>query len=112
MNLPFMIIEQIKSATGESKTKAYLPYGMVFTLIFVDAEIDLDGEDFKSLTHIDYYTIYTLHRMKYQKVGDEWVKEIEGEPAPILAFGYFSSSPSDSDEPSSLQLLLHLHHLH
>ena len=72
---------------------------MVFTLIFIDAGIDLDGEDFKSLTHTDDYTVHSLHRMGYQKVNDQWVWEAEG----ILDQASGSSSfLSDSIGPSSL----------
>ena len=60
--------------------KACLPYSMVFPLIFIQARIDLDGKDFKSLNHTDYYTVHSLHRMGYQKVNDQWVKEVEGIP--------------------------------
>ena len=65
LNLPYMMIEQIRCTAGRFKTKAYLPYGMVFTLIFIDAEIDLEGEDFQSITHINFYTIHSLYHMGY-----------------------------------------------
>ena len=56
MNLPFMMIEQMKIAVEKSKSQACLPYGMVFTLIFMKAGIDLDGEDCKALKHTDFST--------------------------------------------------------
>ena len=93
-----MMIEQIRSAARRSKTKAYLPYGMVFTLTFIDAGIDLDGEDFKSFTHTDYYMVHSLHHMGYQKMNDQWVKKVEGIPGQASGS---SSSPSDSIDPSS-----------
>ena len=72
------MIEQIKTAIEKSITKACLPYGMVFTLIFRETGIDLDGEDYQSLKHADYYSIQTLHCMKFEKVKNEWVRQIEG----------------------------------
>ena len=110
MNLSFMMLEQIKSTAGKAKTKACLPYDMVFTLVFVDAGIDLDGEDFKSLTHTDYYTIHTLHRMKYQKVGDELVRKVQA-TQPHDSESSFSS-PSDFAESSSPAPALDPHLLH
>ena len=65
-----MMLEQIKNATDRSTIKACLSYGMVFTSIFIDAQIDLEGEDFKTLIHTNYYTKHSLHRMEYKKVND------------------------------------------
>ena len=70
MNLFFMMIEQIKTAAGKSNSQVCLSYGTVFTLIFREAGIDLDGKDFRSLKHTDHYTIHSLHRMKFRKEGD------------------------------------------
>ena len=64
MNLPSMMIE---SVVGRLKEKAYLPYDMIFTLLFINVGIDLDGEDPKSLTHTNYYTIQSLHWIKFGK---------------------------------------------
>ena len=42
---------------------------MVFTLIFRDSQIDLEGENYKKMMHIDYLNAGTLHRMKFEKRG-------------------------------------------
>ena len=90
MNLPFMILEQIKIAADRSRTKTCLPYGMVFILIFIDNEINLEEEDFRVLAHMDCYTKQSLHYMQYKKVDDHWVcegdedqeaQQIEGTPS-------------------------------
>ena len=91
----------MKNAVGKSKSQACLPYGMVFTMIFREAGIELDGENCKPLKHTDYYSIHTLNRMKFHKEGDEWIREGE-EEQPEEVSGSSSSSPSDSTEPSSL----------
>ena len=49
INLPFIMIWQIKKIIRKAKT--YLPNGMVFTLLFQAACIDLSGEDKKELYH-------------------------------------------------------------
>ena len=99
MNLSFLMIEQIKIAAGKARIQACLPYGMVFTLIFMKVDIDLKGEDCKTLKHTDFYNIHTLHHMRLRKEGDVWVRRVEG--AQSDAFGSSSSSPSNSAEPSS-----------
>ncbi|KAG1334271.1 putative Patatin [Cocos nucifera] len=98
MNLPFMMIEHIKSAAGRSKEKTCLPYDMVFILLFTDAGIDSNGEDSKSFTYTDYYTIQSLHRMKFGKKNSVWIREIEGVYPHVSGS---SSSTSDSARPSS-----------
>ena len=94
MNLPFMMMQQIKDATGRSKTKACLPHGMVFTLIFIDSETNLEGEDFKVLAHTDFYPKRSLHHMGYQKVDDQWMHEGDDDLGMHQIEGTPSSSPS------------------
>ena len=45
INLPYIMISQMKETTRKANT--CLPYGMVFTLLFEVAHIDLNGEDGK-----------------------------------------------------------------
>lgn len=71
MNLSFLMLGQIKEATKRSR--ACLPYGMVFTLIFIKFGVSLDGEDAKRLLHIDHYNQRSLQRMGYINVDDKWV---------------------------------------
>ena len=68
----------MKIAIEKSKSQACLPYGMVFTLIFMEAGIDLEEEDCKTLKHTNFYNIHTLHCMKFRKKDDVWVREVEG----------------------------------
>ena len=61
MNLPFMMLRQIKEATGRSK--ACVPNGMVFALIFMHVKISLEREDFRELLHRFLHGAITpLHR--------------------------------------------------
>ena len=95
-SLPFFImIEQIKNAARKSKGLACLPYEMVFALIFREVGIELDGENCKPLKHTDYYSIYTLHCMKFHKERDERIREGE-EEQPEEVPGSSSSSPLDN----------------
>ena len=64
INLPFIMMSQIKETIR--KVKTCLPYGMVFTLLFQTAYIDLNGKDGKELHHTDTYSIKSLIRMGYQ----------------------------------------------
>ena len=68
MNLPSMMLQQIKDMANRSK--ACLPYSMVFTLIFKDFRVDLEGEDFRELMRTDYFNAKTFHRMKIYKIHD------------------------------------------
>ena len=72
INLPFIMINQIKETT--IKTNTCLPYGMAFTVIFEAAHISLSGEDKKEPHHIDTYTAKSLIRMGYTKIDGEWRK--------------------------------------
>ena len=60
MNLPAMMLQNIKDVTNQSRT--CLSYAMVFTLIFRDSQIDLEGQDYKRMMHIDYINIEIMHR--------------------------------------------------
>ena len=68
VNLPYMMILQMSEAM--KKNRACLPYGMVFTLIFREFGVSLDGEVPKKLMHTDYYNKKSLHRMGFVKVND------------------------------------------
>ena len=63
INLPFIMMNQMKETTRKAHT--CLPYGMVFTLIFEVAHINLSGEDSKQLHHTDTYSVKSLNRMRY-----------------------------------------------
>ena len=52
---------------------------MVFTLIFNEFGIDLEGETSKRLLHTDHYTEMSLHRMGYIKKDNQWVKKATGQ---------------------------------
>lgn len=64
INLPFLIISQIKEAVR--KSRACLPYGMVFTLIF-EFDIDYIKEDAMSLLHTDWYNKRSLYHLGYRR---------------------------------------------
>ena len=64
LNLPYIMLCQMKETIR--KVKTYLPYRMVFTLLFQVAGIDLIGEDCKALHHTDTYSAKSLQRMGYQ----------------------------------------------
>ena len=74
---------------------AYLSYEMVFTLIFREASIDLDGKDCQSLKHADYYSMQTLHCMKFEKVRNEWVRQVEGVQSEIEGEQFKDSESSE-----------------
>ena len=61
------------------KANTYLPYGMVFILIFEAAHIDLSGEDSRQLHHTDTYTAKSLIRMGYHLSNGQWRKKIFGQ---------------------------------
>ena len=42
------MLNQMKEAAR--KARAYLPYGMIFTLIFEEFDVDYAGEDSKKIT--------------------------------------------------------------
>ena len=58
INLLYIMIYQMRETIR--KVMTCLPYGMVFTLLFQAANIDLTGEDGKSLQHIDTYSVKSL----------------------------------------------------
>ena len=60
MNLPAMMLQNIKDVANRSRT--CLPYAMVFTLIFRDSLVDLEGEDYKEMVYTDYLNAGTLHK--------------------------------------------------
>ena len=73
INLPAIMICQMKEAVR--KVKACLPYGMVLSLFFQSANIDLTGEDSKTLLHTDTYTAKTLQKMGYLLSKGTWKKK-------------------------------------
>ena len=73
INLPFLMITQMKEATKGKR--ACLPYGMVFTLIFNEFGVNLDGEISKKLLHTDTYNDKSLFRMGYIKKDNNWMKK-------------------------------------
>ena len=58
--------------------KTCLPYGMVFTLLFQDANIDLTEEDEKALHHTNTYSAKSLQRMGYHFSDGSWKKKVLG----------------------------------
>lgn len=58
------------------RVKAFLPYGMLLTLMFEAFGISHEGESFKKLLSHNEYCDWTLHRMGYQKVGDHRIKRL------------------------------------
>lgn len=65
------MLGQIKEVA--KKSRACLPYSLVFTLIFSEFKVNCDGEDAKKLLHIDRYNEWSLHCMGYRKVDDRWI---------------------------------------
>ena len=78
LNLPFIMISQMREAA--CRARACLPYGMVFTLLFQDAHVDLTGEDCRLLLHTDRYTVKSLTRMGFIKVDGNWIRKTSGVP--------------------------------
>ena len=58
INLPYIMLCQMRETVR--KVKTCLRYGMVFTLLFQDANIDLTREDGKALQHTDTYSVKSL----------------------------------------------------
>ena len=73
------------------KANTCLPYGMVFTLIFKAAHINLSGEDSRQLHHTDTYIAKSLIRMEYHLSNGQWRKKISGQRAD-------TSSSEDEEE--------------
>ena len=73
INLPYLMLTQMKEAAKGKR--ACLPYGMVFTLIFNDFGVSLEGEIAKKLLHTDTYNEKSLLRMGYIKKDNVWVKK-------------------------------------
>lgn len=59
INLPFLILTQIKEAVN--MVRACLPQGIVFTLIFQEFGVDYSKEDLRRLLHINRYNERSLH---------------------------------------------------
>ena len=66
INLPFLMMSQIKEVA--KRQRACLPYTIVFTLIFNEFGVDLNGESSNRLLHTDHYSEKSLHRMGYTKM--------------------------------------------
>ena len=77
INLPAMMLQNIKDVANRSRT--YLPYAMVFILIFKDTRVDLECEDYKEIVHIDYLNVGTLYMMKFEKRGDRQMRRKSGQ---------------------------------
>lgn len=87
INLPFLMLSQIQEVA--KKSRACLPYGIVFTLIFLEFGINYIGENARRLLHIDKYNECSLHHMGYRKVDDYWI---------CRAFGQGATASGSSDE--------------
>ena len=74
INLLYIMISQMKETTGKANT--CLPYGMVFTLLFEAAHVNLEGEDSRQLHHTDTYSTKSLIRMGYHLSNGQWKKKI------------------------------------
>lgn len=118
-----MMSNQIKDATKRSR--ACLPYRMVFSLIFTKFSVRLEGEDSKRLMHRDHYNEWSLHWMGYRKVDDMWVRWGSGQesigdeeeadapaipflpPLPVAPSGSMApSTASPSTRPSTIEPLV------
>ena len=80
-----------------TKAKTCLSYGMVFTLLFQAAHIDLSGEDGKALYHSDTYSVKSLIRMGYHLSDGHWKRKVSGQKV-------VESSSDDEDEETEEQL--------
>ena len=74
INLPSIMIGQMKETI--KRAKIYLPYGMVFTLLFQAAHTNLNGEDERKLHHSDTYSAKSLMKMGYHLSNYHWKKEV------------------------------------
>ena len=79
VNLPYLMMSQMKEVAR--KSRACLPYGMVFILLFEEFGVDCTDEDAKRLLHTDRYTKKSLHQMGIQKVEGRWIRNILGQKA-------------------------------
>ena len=61
------------------KAKTYLPYRMVFTILFQYTNVDLSREDGKALHHSDTYSAKSLMRMGYHLTEGYWKKKVSGQ---------------------------------
>ena len=76
INLPYIMLSQMKKIVRKANT--CLSYGMVFTLLFEAAHVDLEGEDGRQLHHSDTYSTKSLMRMGYHLSNGQWKKKISG----------------------------------
>ena len=79
INLSYIMISQMKETTRKANT--CLPYGMVFSLLFEVAHVNLEGEDSRLLHHTDTYSIKSLIRMEYHLLNGQWKKKISRQRA-------------------------------
>lgn len=59
INLPFLMLSQIKEVA--KKSRACVPYEMIFTLIFQEFGIDYTRKDARRLLHANRYNEHSLH---------------------------------------------------
>lgn len=82
INLLFLMLSQIKEIV--KKSRACLPYGIVFTLIFPEFGVDCSGEDARKLPHTNRYNEQSLYHIGYSKVDDRWVYKAFGQGVTAL----------------------------
>ncbi len=80
LNLPAMMIRQMREAI--CKSRVFLPYVMILTLVFRQHDISVEGEISRHLLFTDTYTARSLVRMGYEKVNGQWVRGGAGMHAP------------------------------
>ena len=79
VNPSYIMLSQMKETIRKANT--CLPYGMVFTLLFEAAHINLDDEDSRQLHHSDTYSTKSLIRMGYHLSNRQWKKKISRQRA-------------------------------
>ena len=96
INLPFIMMRQMKEIIRRAKT--FLPYGMVFILLFQAVHIDLSGKDGKELHYSFTYSTKSLMKMGYHLSGGHWKRKVSGQKV-------VESSSEDEEEETEEQQL-------
>ena len=94
------------------KVKACLSYGMVFTLLFEEAGVDLTNEIGKPLHHFDTYSFNSLKRMGYKLQEGIWIKKVSSQVAATSSEDDKATADEERSEgtmitPSDLKKLIY-----
>ncbi|EEF43327.1 conserved hypothetical protein [Ricinus communis] len=104
-NLPFVLLSHMVACS--EKKNAYLPYGMMLTLIFKHFKVSLEEEECKELKSSDIYSEVTLRKMGYVKSEKGWfLKKDKAVAHPILSQENLNVSEIQDSPATQLSLAI------